>query len=198
MGAASKLFASKGFEATTTREIAAEASCAEGLIHRYFTGKQGLLLAILRHRASRQAIELVESAWPTPTVEEELLQLVEWEVERAWEDREFLKIVLRQAMVNTALAEVINKTVLIERSKGITERLKRFKDCRDLPKAELEALANFVITTGFMFGFMRPVVLRQDRDQTAKMACTIARMLGRSLSSSSFTLDTFASLPSLT
>jgi len=43
--AAGKLFASRGYEATTTREIAACADCAEGLIHRYFKGKSGLLLA---------------------------------------------------------------------------------------------------------------------------------------------------------
>jgi AcrR family transcriptional regulator len=36
MMAALHLFAAKGFEATSTREIAAAAGCAEGLIHRYF------------------------------------------------------------------------------------------------------------------------------------------------------------------
>jgi len=45
--AALKLFASKGYDATTTREIAACAGCAEGLIHRYFSGKAGLLPALM-------------------------------------------------------------------------------------------------------------------------------------------------------
>ena len=45
--AALKLFASKGFDTTTTREIAACAGCAEGLIHRYFNGKAGLLPALV-------------------------------------------------------------------------------------------------------------------------------------------------------
>src|SRR5436309_15559789 len=44
--AALKLFAEKGYEVTTTREIAACAGCAEGLIHRYFGGKAGLLTAL--------------------------------------------------------------------------------------------------------------------------------------------------------
>jgi AcrR family transcriptional regulator len=48
LAAASKLFASRGYEATTTREIAARAGCAEGLIHRYFKSKAGLLLAITK------------------------------------------------------------------------------------------------------------------------------------------------------
>jgi AcrR family transcriptional regulator len=48
--AALKLFASKGYDATTTREIAACAGCAEGLIHRYFSGKAGLLPALMELR----------------------------------------------------------------------------------------------------------------------------------------------------
>ena len=197
LGAASKLFASKGFETTTTREIAAEAGCAEGLIHRYFGGKEGLLLAIVRNRASQEAMELADHAWPAASIEEELLQLVEWELERAWRDRDFLKVVLRQAMLNSALAEVINTINLTEHSKAITDRLMRFKVCRDLPNSECEALAHFVISSGFMFGFMRPVVLRQSRARASEVAGTIAKLLGRSLSSGSFAADDFVSLPVL-
>ena len=47
--AALGLFAAKGYEVTTTREIAASAGCAEGLIHRYFSGKAGLLAAMIEH-----------------------------------------------------------------------------------------------------------------------------------------------------
>jgi AcrR family transcriptional regulator len=193
--AATKIFALKGFESTTTREIAAEAGCAEGLIHRYFEGKNGLLLAIVRQRTSQEAVEFMKNSWPTATIEEELAQLVEWEVEHAWSDREFMGIVLRQAALNTALAEIINTITTTERAKAITERLMRFKAFRDLPKAECDALAHFVISSGFMFGFMRPVVLRQDRVRAAEVASTMAKMLGRSLSPSSFSVDTFTELP---
>jgi len=44
---ATRAFARNGFEAATTRQIAAEAGCSEGLIHRYFGGKAGLLDAVL-------------------------------------------------------------------------------------------------------------------------------------------------------
>jgi len=56
--AASELFASRGYEAATTQEIAAYAGCAEGLIHRYFRGKKGLLLALIEGRVSRELLEL--------------------------------------------------------------------------------------------------------------------------------------------
>jgi TetR/AcrR family transcriptional regulator, regulator of cefoperazone and chloramphenicol sensitivity len=196
--AASKLFASKGFEATKTREIAIEAGCSEGLIHRYFGGKDGLLLAIVRHHVSHEAVDFENDAWRAATVEDELIQLVDWELERAWRDREFLKVVLRQAVIDSSFSKAINTIVLSKKRELIEDRLTRFPECRDLPKGELEALAHFVITTGFVFGFMRPVVLRQDRAQAALTANNIARMLGRSLASNSFSLEAFQSLPSLT
>jgi len=195
--AASKLFASKGFETTTTREIAAEAGCAEGLIHRYFASKQGLLLAILKQRASQQVLDLIDISRTTASIEDELLFLVDCELDRACADREFLKVVVRQAMVDASFAEVITQISLTERSKVLGDRLKRFAECRELAKDELEAVTHFVITSGFMFGFMRPVVLRQDRSQTRAMALTMAKLLGSSLSAHSFSLDTFQSLPSL-
>ncbi len=55
MLAAAKLFAHRGYEVTTTREIAARAGCAEGLIHRYFKGKAGLFLALIHSRVAREA-----------------------------------------------------------------------------------------------------------------------------------------------
>ena len=59
IAAATRLFATKGYDATTTREIAAEAGCAEGLIHRYFQGKEGLLFAIIRSRTSGDTLDTI-------------------------------------------------------------------------------------------------------------------------------------------
>jgi AcrR family transcriptional regulator len=180
--AASRLFASRGFEATTTREVAAEAGCAEGLIHRYFGGKAGLLLAIIQSRSTQEKLDRNQQLWSAPTLEDEILQLVEWEVDRMWDDREFLEVVIPRALVDPALADLVNRASSAPRIKAIAERLRASAECRALPQDELDALASFVATTGFMFGFMRPVVLRQDRAQARKMAATLARMMGRSLS----------------
>jgi AcrR family transcriptional regulator len=45
------LFAERGFDATSTRQIAKEAGIAEGLIFHYFPTKASLLTAILEHRS---------------------------------------------------------------------------------------------------------------------------------------------------
>lgn len=50
--AASKIFAEKGYQRATTREIAEEANVSEGLIYSYFESKDHLLLAILEKLAT--------------------------------------------------------------------------------------------------------------------------------------------------
>ena len=195
--AARKLFASKGFETTTTREIAAEAGCAEGLIHRYFRSKQGLLFGILKQQAELEALELVDASHNAQNIEEELLYLVECEIERAWTDREFLKVVVRQGMVDSEVADSISQVNLAGRVKLLAERLRRFPECHEVPQIELEAVAHFVISSGFMFGFMRPVVWQQNQVEARAMAVTMAKLLGRSLAANSFSLEALETLPSL-
>jgi AcrR family transcriptional regulator len=181
MSAATKLFASRGFEATTTREIAAEARCAEGLIHRYFKGKAGLLLAIIQCRVSQEVVDLSENLRMASSAEEEILRLVEWEVDRMWADREFLRMIIPRALLNPALGHLITRIGPRQRAKVIAERLKTFEECREMPQEELEALGHFVGVTGFMFGFMRPVVLQHDREQARKTATAITKILIRGL-----------------
>lgn len=40
LDSALELFASKGYEGTTMRDIAAQAECSPGLAYRYFSGKE--------------------------------------------------------------------------------------------------------------------------------------------------------------
>jgi AcrR family transcriptional regulator len=179
--AAGKLFASRGYDSTTTREIAALAGCAEGLIHRYFKGKAGLLAALIEHRGAQEVVDLNDRLPLAPTVEEEINQLVNWEVERMWADREFLRVIIPQALLDANLGRLLRETRPQIRGRAMGDRLKKFKECQTLSSADLEALAQFVSVMGFMFGFMHPAVLRQDREEARKMAAAIARLLGRSL-----------------
>lgn len=175
------LFATKGYEATTTREIAASAGCAEGLIHRYFNGKAGLLPALVERQFTKEVVDLSRELQPAPDLEAEFIQLVLWEVERFWERRDFLKVFIPRALVDPSLAGVKNHAVISVRAKAILERLKRYKRCLRLPPEELESLAQAVGMLGLIFGFMRPLVLGQDRAQCKEMATTVARMLVRSV-----------------
>lgn len=179
--AALHLFATKGYEATTTREIASAAGCAEGLIHRYFKGKAGLLPALVEYHISEELVEMRHRPRSAVGLEEEFLQLVDWEVGYLWKNRDFLRVFISRALVDPAIASIISRAVLFSRTKVVTERLKRHRQCATLPQRELEALAQSVGVFGLVFGFMRPMVLRQDRTQARKMAATLASILFRGL-----------------
>lgn len=86
-----------------------------------------------------------------------------------------------RALVDPSLGSVISRAVLSSRTKAVRERLKRHRQCAGLSQEELEILAQSVGLFGFVFGFMRPVVLGQDRAQARKMAAALAAMLVRDL-----------------
>ena len=175
--AALGLFASKGYEVTTTREIAASAGCAEGLIHRYFKGKAGLLAAMIEHRVSKEPLDFSHQLRPASTLADEFLQLVDREVERMWENRDFLRVFIPRAIVDPSVGSVMNKTLISTRAKAILERLKRYESCVALTQDSMEALAQAVGMLGLVFGFVRPVLLGHDRSQAKKMAVTMAKLL---------------------
>jgi AcrR family transcriptional regulator len=179
--AALRLFATKGYEATTTREIAAAAACAEGLIHRYFAGKAGLLTALVEYHITEELMELRHRPRSAGGLQEEFLQLVDWEIEYLWKNRDFLRVFISRALVDPSLGSVISHAVLSSRNKAVMERLKRHRQCASLSQQELEVLAQSVGMFGMVFGFMRPMVLRQDRSRARKMAAVLAAMLVRGL-----------------
>jgi AcrR family transcriptional regulator len=173
--AALHLFASKGYEVTTTREIAASAGCAEGLIHRYFKGKAGLLEALMEQRVSKETVGV--PAQSSRTFEDEFVRMVEQEVDRVWEIRDFLRVFVPRAIVDPAVGNAMNSAFVSIRSEAILLRLKNYESRVPLPKDAIESLAHSVGALGLVFGFVRPVLLGQDRLRARKMATTVAKLL---------------------
>jgi AcrR family transcriptional regulator len=163
--AATKLFADHGYDATTTREIAGHAGCSEGLIHRYFKGKEGLLLAVMSSHTSHRMLELAEDLPPANRLEEEIRQLVSWEVDHMWQDRNFLRVTVQRAMLDPKVARFV----------------RRVGPARGLDQDVIEAASNALSALCFVFGFMRPAVLGYDRQETKRMAENAAKIIARGL-----------------
>ena len=180
--AATKLFASRGYELTTTREIAACAGCAEGLIHRYFDGKEGLLLALMSFHASREVRELNETLPLAGTLEEEIQQLIAWEVDRMWRDRDLLRASIPHAILDPKVGKFVSRVGPQRHAKAIAERL-RLLNHESVDGEEIEAIAQAIGALGFVFGFMRPVVLGCDGKPAKKTAACLAKVLTRGLQS---------------
>ena len=178
IAAATRLFATKGYDATTTREIAAEAGCAEGLIHRYFQGKEGLLFAIIRSRTSGDTLDNITK--PASSLREEFMHLVESELERMWQDREFFRVLMPRAFLDANLGHVLNRVGPLRRANKIRERLRTACNGNNVSDHEVEALTQFIGSIGFLFGFLRPVVLGEDRTRARAVALATAEIFARS------------------
>jgi len=179
--AAGRLFALRGYESATTREIAIEAGCAEGLIHRYFSGKAGLLLALIQQRVSREVDDMSKHVRPRPTLAEEVLQLVAYEIDRTWEEREFYKVIIPRAIVDPSIGHMLRQHALGRRAHAVVERLKNLQAKAAVSATDLETLAHFIGILGFVFGFYRPAVLGGERAQSKEIGLRIAQIVARDL-----------------
>ena len=179
ISAATSLFARRGYEATTTREIAARAGCAEGLIHRYFGGKSGLLFNIVKLHVTKDSATTIERP-ACATLEAEVRKLMDWQLDHVWKEREFLHVAFSCAILQPRLGKLLRK-YLPARTGLIAQRIRSYRQRCPADDEDIEVLAHALISLSFNFGFIRPAILRQNREQTKNLARKAANLLCRSV-----------------
>jgi len=182
--AANAVFAERGFDAATTREIAERAGCAEGLIHRYFAGKRGLLLAILDDKASQVADEFGSNLPETDSLEEEIDQIIVHDIDIKWEKRDFMRVSVSRAAIDPDLGAAIRQRVAQRQVALIASRLRRHQDAgRIRPDVDVEAIASAISGLGFAAGFMYQIAFGAPREETLNIAKVAAAAIARGISS---------------
>jgi len=180
--AATAVFAERGYDCATTREIAERAGCAEGLIHRYFRGKRGLLLAILESRASQVVQDFVAALPDRDTVEDEIEQILLWNLDTMWERRDFMRVAVSQAAIDSEVGRTVNEGAHNERVRLTKEKLRRHQRAgRMRPGVDLEAMAQAITGLGFALGFSFQVSLGQDRRLARRIAVEAAAEISRGI-----------------
>jgi AcrR family transcriptional regulator len=106
--AAIKLFAGKGFNGTTTRDLAAEAKVNEAIIFRHFKTKQDLYRAILEDRLSRsQDFPCTEMEAHEAGDEKAFLELIAQRfLEKHERDTTFMRLMLFSALEGHELSDM--------------------------------------------------------------------------------------------
>ena len=105
LGAATRVFAKKGFSRATTREVARTAGVSEGTIYNYFEDKDALLLAILdRLNETERRAAAFEEGMATD-FRGFLEQYLRRRMSLIWENREVFRAVLSEMLVNAELRE---------------------------------------------------------------------------------------------
>ena len=183
IAAATAVFAERGYENATTREIAERAGCAEGLIHRYFNGKRGLLLSILEARGGQVAEDFATSLPDRSTVEEEIKRVLLWHLDTMWERREFMRVAVSQAAIDSEVGRTVNEGAHNERVRLIQGKLRRHQKAgRIRPGVDLTAIAEAITGLGFALVFSFQVSLGLDRKAARRIAIETAAELSRGIS----------------
>ncbi len=97
LSAADELFGTVGFDAATTREIAEKSGVNKALIHYHFQSKQGLLTELLDRYYSKLGGKLAKALTQDGDIKTRLLSLIDVYIEFLVENRNFGRIVQREA-----------------------------------------------------------------------------------------------------
>lgn len=179
LAAAVTVFAERGFDGATTKEVAARAGVNEGLIQRYFGGKAGLLQAIVGNMCSER-LTACRAAPPADSLKAEIATVLRHEILQADANRDFLRVFISRALVDPELAAGLKAHYKESRMPHLVHRLQHFRDNGTLdPAVDLAQLAAGITTFAFGLGFMQQVVLAEDPKVLERMIDGIAEIVMR-------------------
>jgi TetR/AcrR family transcriptional regulator, regulator of cefoperazone and chloramphenicol sensitivity len=181
--AANAVFAERGYDCATTREIAERAGCAEGLIHRYFAGKRGLLLAILQHKGTQVSQDYVENLPDRDDLHDEIEALLLYDVHSKNERSNFLRVCISQAAIDPEIGAALRDGVRSRQTEFIAAKLSRHQAAgRIRPDVDVDAVAIALGGLGFSIGFMYRVAFGHSLEDADAVARESAAAIARGIS----------------
>jgi|SRR5205823_5944854 len=177
ISAAMRLFSSKGFDGTSTREIAQAAGINEALIFRHFQTKEDLYWAVVSSRiqaAGRQEKirEYLES--PHMDTRDVLAAIAENLLDRTSEDADLTRLLLFSALRNSELSENFFRTYMA----GIYEAIASFIR-HGIRKGQFRRVDPVMAARGFM-GMISSHILLEELLGESRNRST-PQVLGRQL-----------------
>jgi Transcriptional regulator len=181
LDAAKMVFAERGFDAATTRDIAGRAGVNEQLIQRYFSGKAGLLLAVVE-RFGREEGSGCAMPPPGDDLEADLAGFLNHQLQHSWKCRDFTKVVLDRALVDPAIADEMARTLSENRIPCLLNRLESFRARGAIGSdADLANVAAGIATLSFGLGFLDQVVFGRNPERVAEVVRTLAHTMAHGL-----------------
>ena len=182
MLAAMAVFAEHGYDAATTREVADRANCSEGLIHRYFHGKRGLLLALLNEKAAEFADRMRADQPDRETLREELEQIFLWPLQKMWEERDFMRVSVSRASIDPEVGHVVGHHLNQQRVDVIADKLRRHQAAgRVRADVDIDAVALAISGINLTSGFFSQAVFNMDRERVREMTLNTAHVMARGI-----------------
>jgi AcrR family transcriptional regulator len=147
LAAARRVFAEKGLDAATARDIVRETDLASGTFYNYFEDKDDVFRALLAEHADKARLAArAQRRQPGRTVEERVLGAYRAYFELVLEDREMFDVLRR----NAGAMSVVANEELIEPAIGeLVEDLAEWTEAGDLPQLDLDYLGTAMAGVGF-------------------------------------------------
>ncbi len=172
--AAITLFSEKGFEGTTTRELARRAGISEGLLFRHFPDKRRLYQAILSYKIDEQVPAIFEKISTHGTPREVLRTLAFGIATNIEKDPSFMRLLLFSALEGNELSDLFFQSRTLTLHRFLTDYLARQDHIGRLrvQNASLTARAFLALLFGFIQSrilFRIPEIVRRSREETLKL-----------------------------
>ena len=182
IAAGTAVFAERGFDAANTREVAERAGCSEGLIHRYFGGKRGLLMAILRNKSERARALVLSSVPETSDLHDEIRDIMLWSIDSYWAQRDFMRVVSGRSIVDPEIGKIVGAQIHGERVRIAIERLEKHQQAgRIRPDADLYIVAQMIGGLCYASGFYLQVVFEMPREEVQEIVRGAAHIIIRGI-----------------
>ena len=175
LDAAAVAFTRRGFHATTVSDIAAEAGISQGLLYRYFGGKEDVVVALVE----RVTDELHRGVEQAETLDAALDALYDsgGETDAQKADGTLLIEVLAEALRNERVAEVVRQADA-RVAEALSEQLRQAQRAREVSKAiDPDAAAEVLIALAD--GFALRLALADE--VPSGIDATVVRLLTRFL-----------------
>lgn len=175
INAARTLFGSKGFHATTTAELTAEAKVSIAQIYRVFASKDDIVIAIVEQRMRAMGMEMHAIFDAVKRGELSTFDAMKAMVASLLADREVGLVfeILAEAGRNPAVAERVASLTTFYRD-GIYHLAVFARP--DSPPAEIEAYVNVMLAC--LIGlYYRPVLSTTNAETSHNVACLMMRAL---------------------
>lgn len=151
------VFSKYGYDAATTKLIATKSGVNESLIMRYFGGKEGLMLEILRRHFEQSRITPLPYP-PQESLMDEVIKYIKYSYENAKKNMAIFRIMVLRASVDTNIRKKVQALIPAEGDIKFKERIDLLKSKKKIPQSldhKFLALIGFQnISTIFISGVL--------------------------------------------
>ena len=182
--AAIELFASKGYAASSTNEIAKKAGVAEGTIFRHYKTKKDLLLAIVAPTMAKIIGPLVLKDFhkiieaPYATFEDFLRAVIRNRLKFVRNNIPIIKIVIQEIPFHEELRDTFKQQVAKQTIERVTKVFERFQRDGVLVQLPAPTMIRFVISSAFgLVISMLLIVPELDWDEEEEIERTVSMIM---------------------